>query len=656
MEATSQTPPESGLLGTGLTRLRAFVARIPVSSRLKIRKMLVILGILLLNPFDMQSELQQTGQRFVDRITSARYDAAHAAAIRVVLFPDAAVGPEGWPPSMETWATLLERLIDAEPAAILFDIELGGERENLDLVAETMRQSKVPLIMVDSGRRALTLQQTNAQRPACAEIPTRDGERQETYRIPPASPLWTDQPRRRLSSLPDLIACTASELAFYDWPITHSDERLLPLRIQWSRLAFEPGDRLTIQGYGPSLLLAAMSCSLFPAGNWRRPAWCDNTAWLTDPQIPPLLPIWPLAANLWAEGESLPPGSDDTLNRGCQWLRPMDFVGRFQAILFVSILELLGDRISWIPFMSQLRLDGASAVQPDARQRASGQQQAVSAAPCPHPALVDKLIEGGDPLPSQRHALRGSILVVGDGRINSADRHRTPLHGTLPGAFLHAVALENLMTLGPNYRQPDKNLAGIARGQIVDWTIELLTILLAALLANYRDRLLRKGGISYRLEALAMLLAPDRRGMAISLGLLILIWIGLCAFMASRLSGAWLAAVILVLFLAWLCKVFLGASPDIAAAEPRPFPLGMGHAHGARGTAVLGIGLTRVFRLTVMFAIIGMIAASYSLGMPTGSPLAVILIGIAIMFPILDQSPLDEPMRDMDRMEMKGES
>lgn len=50
-----------------------------------------------------------------------------------------------------------------------------------------------------------------------------------------------------------------------------------------------------------------------------------------------------------------------------------------------------------------------------------------------------------------RHEIEGKIVLIGLGTTDSGDFVHSPLHGRIPGVFLHAMALDNLLTHGEDY-------------------------------------------------------------------------------------------------------------------------------------------------------------------------------------------------------------
>jgi hypothetical protein len=52
-----------------------------------------------------------------------------------------------------------------------------------------------------------------------------------------------------------------------------------------------------------------------------------------------------------------------------------------------------------------------------------------------------------------RRRIAGKIVMLGVSLPESSDHVQTPLHGRVPGVYLHAMALDNLLTYGPDYRE-----------------------------------------------------------------------------------------------------------------------------------------------------------------------------------------------------------
>lgn len=84
-----------------------------------------------------------------------------------------------------------------------------------------------------------------------------------------------------------------------------------------------------------------------------------------------------------------------------------------------------------------------------------------------------------------KQMLRNKLILVGAHITSASDLVQSPLHGKIPGIYLHAMALDNLITQGMEYdRDPSNLLWGI------DWldVVEVGLLLLIAVLKALHDR------------------------------------------------------------------------------------------------------------------------------------------------------------------------
>jgi CHASE2 domain-containing sensor protein len=84
-----------------------------------------------------------------------------------------------------------------------------------------------------------------------------------------------------------------------------------------------------------------------------------------------------------------------------------------------------------------------------------------------------------------RQLLTNKLILVGAHITSASDLVQSPLHGKIPGIYIHAMALDNLITQGMNYdRDPSNLLWGI------DWLdlVEVALLLLIAVLKALHDR------------------------------------------------------------------------------------------------------------------------------------------------------------------------
>ncbi|MGH8389256.1 MAG: CHASE2 domain-containing protein [Pseudomonas sp.] len=79
--------------------------------------------------------------------------------------------------------------------------------------------------------------------------------------------------------------------------------------------------------------------------------------------------------------------------------------------------------------------------------------------------------------------LRGKLVLVGASIAGTGDLTLSPLHGKIPGVYLHAMALDNLITWGAHYYRDPPALADLRLGSLnlLDLVQCFLIILIAAL-------------------------------------------------------------------------------------------------------------------------------------------------------------------------------
>lgn len=90
---------------------------------------------------------------------------------------------------------------------------------------------------------------------------------------------------------------------------------------------------------------------------------------------------------------------------------------------------------------------------PEAREALARQQKCLY-----HPSFPARLVMGST-VPAQKRLaaqyFSGKFVLVGAALSDGLDYHPTPVHGTAPGVFLHAMALDNLLTYGADFvRRP----------------------------------------------------------------------------------------------------------------------------------------------------------------------------------------------------------
>lgn len=89
-----------------------------------------------------------------------------------------------------------------------------------------------------------------------------------------------------------------------------------------------------------------------------------------------------------------------------------------------------------------------------------------------------------------RQLLRGKMVLVGARIAGTGDVTQSPLHGKVPGVYLHAMALDNLINWGMNYYRSTPTLAelDLLRNVSID-VIDAIELLLLALLTYLKGTL-----------------------------------------------------------------------------------------------------------------------------------------------------------------------
>ncbi|MCB4825420.1 CHASE2 domain-containing protein [Roseicella aerolata] len=602
--------------------------------RHKLLKMAALLAIIVFDPFGFQASLVQASRRFEDSIAAALYAPRHHANIAVV-----AVAPprDDWPLDWGRWAGLLERLERLGAAAVMLDVELGTVRDAdgsagdlIEFVARRRHDpSAMPLVLVDSG----LAQVTRRPRPGCAE--------------------WGDLPeggaqRRARSTLAENLACDATALAFYDWPI-EKDHRAYPL---FALHIPHPGERdaqATLSPL-PATVLAALSCRVAVA---QRPAWCDTPGgqdWLRLPDVArdalahgateeaqhalprALRPVWALGAIDPAIAASAT----------CQDYGAPGTAERLMIAVRMLAEELVGKRFDVID------LAGARA----------GKVEGSLQRPCFVPRVLTW--SPGSPLstpgtPEQEAALaaalRDRIVLVGDARIGSPDILTSPVHGIVPGVMLHATALVNMMDMGGAVRRVDSknHLLKVENGKLRDWAKTLGLAIASFLLLLVFDRWVvmpprARHGVRAWLQGMVrhpMVIALGRgveaeatllqsaAGVGLRLWVAALTIAGLAlAVLAARLDMLLAVPILAVLWsLAWASLRWAASRPGPAKASKK--------ACGRHGIITL-------FRLGLFSGLVAVLLVLAAIDLPSASPLLVLLVGLSVIFPVLEHWPLDE--------------
>lgn len=81
-----------------------------------------------------------------------------------------------------------------------------------------------------------------------------------------------------------------------------------------------------------------------------------------------------------------------------------------------------------------------------------------------------------------RSFIENKIVFFGHHLLASRDSHETPVHGYMPGVFIHAMALENLLRYGEDYSKNSKEYLEIIKETDV---VELLIVVILSLIFKY---------------------------------------------------------------------------------------------------------------------------------------------------------------------------
>lgn len=538
--------------------------------------------IVMFDPFGFESATLEASRTVRDRITAALHHATGAPHISVVLVDDDMLTlwsrdtpPDegfGWPPALEHWEILLETILAHRPAAIFLDVALStrrGTAGELARLAATIAQdgtdaaARAPVILGDLGGLARA---NNARAPACDNSAT---------------------PGR--TSVLGPLACAAHAVVWFDLPLSEADRRAYPLHA-----SVEIGGEAVSRPSPATALLAAAYPRLCAEGRASLPG-C--TAWpngVIGENIPGLVPRWSLWGPRELTNTPLPSSRADevVLRQSCvvKSASPWGPQRLFTAYVRIPLAELFGNA----PKLAA-QVAGADLWSGGAR------------APCNPIVTVHSaaLMRSGAARNALLHqVLRDRVVLIGAGYTGSADLVASPVHGPVPGVFLHAVALENLLSLGSRFdAEPDKAKFGpvsVLEGKIVDWGLKAAAIVLAVGLVF----LIRDLVLSIRAEAKLPGPAPPPRKGYMHLGA------------PARL----------------LCRRCSLTTGTIAGRE----------AALARLEARLRWG----GRLLVSSVLIGGVLLAGQLGVPSANWLAVIIVGFAFAFPIFEPLPLASPHPD----------
>ncbi|MFC7475212.1 CHASE2 domain-containing protein [Dankookia sp. GCM10030260] len=442
---------------------------------------LAAFALVVVNPFGWQSATLQASRLFYSRLAAVSETPSAAPGIAVLLMDEPAMEALGshWPPRLDAWTRLLESLRPAQPKAVFIDVVLGVERgspSDLDDLAGAIdaRANQPPgpaspmrVVLAESGRAAAA------------------GHDGMNTRCPERSPRGL---ARRTAVLEEL-ACAAESLAVIDWPVDADDDRTYPLSACLGR-PFKQDDGtvlclprtrptvpsnflMPVETRLPAVVLATLACE-HPDGP--KPAWCGrDRRWLQGEegltQGYGLQPRWALRADAMQPYVAHP-----ALGTRCTIYRA-GAAGWNDRIVQAAILaSAVGVPDSWILALGDLiQSPNAPDYQPLLPDFTASEQhwKGHYREPClPFPVISASAVVSDDQnlAMAARALLQGRFVLIGDATLGSPDRVASPLHATVPGVVLHAVALETLLRLGPDHPRAGQPGSG--------WVEYLFTVLL----------------------------------------------------------------------------------------------------------------------------------------------------------------------------------
>ncbi len=115
--------------------------------------------------------------------------------------------------------------------------------------------------------------------------------------------------------------------------------------------------------------------------------------------------------------------------------------------------------------------------------------------------FLDQLFTEEKDFPYKRELLKGKLIFYGANFTGAGDVSLTPLHENMPGVYLHAMALDNLMSYGPYYKKTEGNGCAVARSIAFMMILLFLWLLISSETENSSVRIF--AGVS-----LSILLIP----------------------------------------------------------------------------------------------------------------------------------------------------
>ncbi|MGF1650787.1 MAG: CHASE2 domain-containing protein [Hyphomicrobiaceae bacterium] len=382
----------------------------------------ISLAIILLDPFGLGSNTAQYTQKVVTAVTAPFYPSTGQTRITAVIIDDDTAErlDEGYPIALATHALILRRVLCANPAAVFIDIAFRTPRGGLDGVEA----------LVDALRwRVGPDGMCRPHAPAEMERPGVTKVFLAIQRSPTAA----------CRSLLDIAqgnpACDRMR------PL----DRLLEVAIPVDITDLLEGDRYALAtrsptpGPSPALLLVDALCQRSPDVG----AICGGQAKAEQPSE--LLLRWGLYPPQSAEAAIL--------------------ANQSQAGEQAITCPLASQATGWTGRLH----DAVATVRDLSVQGFDNQGRPARRTPCPyHFYATGEAIVREDPARSTRlrAELENRAVIYGAAITGIADEINSPVHGLLPGLFAHAMATDNLLTMGVSHWRPPPDVSVPGLGAI----------------------------------------------------------------------------------------------------------------------------------------------------------------------------------------------
>jgi len=391
--------------------------------------------LLMLDPFGIGTASSQRSEQAVLRITAPMYTSSDRVA--VVLIDDAFLARtgSGWPLGYAVQGRLLRSVMQAQPAGVFVDLLYQRLHTGADTPATDVR---------------------------AADVPTDLTEPLDRYSSTPL--VFAGRIRHDLPANAEL--CSAHPTTAHE---TLLDERsILPAIVQW--IGAKPTLRsISLVGWWGCadrypLILTGHATEMSPAFALLR-AHCA-LAQEPDPECAALKDETSIESNfsrpMVVRWGAYPPVAQQPYYAAgvCQrYAASISWTTR----LWMSLEQLL------LGVFEDLR----NAGKPDL------------ALPCPSVAVIPASVLWSGDGAVARDLLAGRFVMIGTAASGIADWHQSPVHGQVPGVVLHAMALDNLLSLGTRYTT---DLSSIASVGIATLLLLTLAFIAPRVLLRWRER------------------------------------------------------------------------------------------------------------------------------------------------------------------------